>query len=415
MQVHMRRMTAAMTVAAALFAFDPAGGRAAEDDVILLGAAVSQSGKYATNGMHTKNGYDLAVERINALGGVAVGDRRYRLEIRYYDDESEATRGAELVERLIAQDGVRFVLGPFSSPLTAAIAPVVEKHRVPMVEGNGASRSLFVKGYRYLFAVLATSDFYLSSAVQLAAETARAEGRDPANLRLALAMGDDNFSQDVRAGILEAAAPLGMRIVLDDKLPDAFTDMAATLTKVKALQPDLLLISGHEVGALTAARQIVEQRVDVPMLAMTHCDAADIIGQVGPAVEYTLCASQWAPSLTYGDRWFGSAGDYATAFEERFGYAAPYVAAQSSAALLTFADAFERAGTLDTEAVRDAIAATRMETFFGPIDFDETGRNPAKTMVLLQILDGEYKVIAPTGWATDKLVFPRPTWRERGS
>ena len=94
-------------------------------------------------------------------------------------------------------------------------------------------------------------------------------------------MGDDNFSQDVRAGIVEAAKKYGMQIVIDDKLPDAFTDMSATLTKVKALKPDALLISGHEKGALTAARQIAEQKIDVPLLAMTHCDSADIIGQVG--------------------------------------------------------------------------------------------------------------------------------------
>ena len=86
---------------------------------------------------------------------------------------------------------------------------------------------------------------------------------------LALAMGDDNFSQDVRAGIVEAAEAHGMEIVIDDKLPDSFTDMSATLAKVKALKPDLLLISGHDKGALTASRQIAEQQVDVPMVAVS--------------------------------------------------------------------------------------------------------------------------------------------------
>jgi branched-chain amino acid transport system substrate-binding protein len=387
----------------------------AESDTIVLGAAVSQTGKYATNGKHTANGYDLAVERVNAMGGVKIGDKSYSLSIRYYDDESEAARAAELTERLVNQDGIKFILGPYGSPITAAMAPITEKHKVPMVEGNGASRGIFTKGYRYIFAVLSTSDQYLSSAIDLAAEKAQEAGKDPASVKLALAMGDDNFSQDVRAGILEAAKKYNMQVVIDDKLPDAFTDMTATLTKAKAVRPDVLLISGHEKGALTASRQVAEMRVYAPMLAMTHCDSADIIGKIGSGAEYTLCASQWAPSLTYSDRWFGSAQEYAKIFTDKFGYEPPYQAAESTASVLTFADAFERAGSLDTEKVRDALAATDVETFYGRVDFDETGKNIAKPMVLFQVLNGEYEVVAPTKWATGKVVYPAPTWEERGS
>ncbi len=175
---------------------------AADDGTITLGAAVSQTGIYATSGMHTRDGYDFAVERINSMGGVKVGDKAYKLRVKYYDDESVATRSAELSERLVGQDGIKLILGPYGWPTTAAMAPVIEKLRVPMIEANGAARSLFTKGYRYTFAVLSTSDQYLSSAVDLLAEKAQEAGKDPKSLRLALAMGDDNFSQDVRAGIL---------------------------------------------------------------------------------------------------------------------------------------------------------------------------------------------------------------------
>jgi branched-chain amino acid transport system substrate-binding protein len=388
---------------------------AAGDDTLTLGAAVSQTGNYATSGLHTRNGYDFAAERLNAMGGVKIGEKTYKLQVKYYDDESVATRSAELTERLVGQDGVKFILGPYGSPTTAAMAPVVEKLRVPMIEANGAARSLFTKGYRYTFAVLSTSDQYLSSAVDLLAEKAQAAGKDPKGLRLALAMGDDNFSQDVRSGILQAAKKYGMQIVVDDKLPDAFTDMSVTLTKVKALKPDALLVSGHEKGALTAARQIAEKKVDVAMLALTHCDSADIIGQVGAAAEYTLCASQWAPSLTYRDHWFGSAADYDKDFAAKFGHAPPYQAAESSAAVLTYADALQRAGSLDPGKVRDAIAATDMETFYGRIHFDDTGKNIGKPTVLLQVMKGQYKVVAPSKWATDKVIYPRPKWSERPS
>ena len=107
------------------------------EDVIVLGAAVSLTGKYALNGTNTKNGYELAVREVNDNGGVKVGGRSYRLVVRYYDDESTPARGTELAERLIKQDGVKFMLGPYSSGLTKAILPVVEKYKVPMIEGNG--------------------------------------------------------------------------------------------------------------------------------------------------------------------------------------------------------------------------------------------------------------------------------------
>ena len=131
---------------------------AAADDTITLGNAVSITGKYSTNGKNTKDGYDLAIKVINDKGGVKVGDKTYQLEVTYYDDESTPARAAQLTERLIDQDGVQFMLGPYGSGLTKAVAPITEKFKVPMVEANGAARELFTQGYKYLFAVLSTSD-----------------------------------------------------------------------------------------------------------------------------------------------------------------------------------------------------------------------------------------------------------------
>ena len=391
-------VAAAMTV----FAF----GASAE--TIVLGAAVSQSGRYSTNGQHTMNGYNMAADMINAAGGVDVGGTMFMIEIKYYDDESTPARGAELAERLISQDGINFLLGPYSSGLTKAIAPVTEKHGVPMVEANGASRSLFTNGYKNLFAVLSTSEQYLASSIELAAERAIADGRDPATLTVAMAFENDPFSQDVRAGVMDDIAKFGMQIIIDDKLPKDLSDMTPTLTKVRALKPDLLVVSGHSKGAATAIRQINEQKIYVPMLAMTHCDSADIIGKFGAGAENTLCASQWAPTLTYSDDLMGSAADFAANFEERFGYAPPYQAAESAAAVMVFADAFGRAGSIDQDAVRDALGATDMATFYGNIKFDEFGKNIAKPMVLYQVQDGVLRVVGPTEWAETGIIHPRP-------
>ena len=379
-------------------------------DTIVLGAAVSLTGKYTTAGNHTRKGYDLAVKAINDLGGMQVAGKVYRIEVLYYDDESTPARGAQLAERLIRQDGIRFMLGPYSSGLTQAIAPVTERHRIPMVEANGASRQLFNKGYRYLFAVLSTSEQYLQEAINLAAQQAVKHSRDPASLTIAIAIENDPFSQDIRAGVLADAERHGMKVVIDDKLPRDLNDMTATLIKVKALRPDVLLVSGHSRGAALLVRQIEELRVNAPIVAMTHCESAQVTDRerFGAAAEGILCAAQWAPTLTYRDDLFGSAADYADLFEAEYGYRPPYQAAESSAAVMVWADALHRAGSFDTEAVRAALAGTDMQTFYGNVRFDETGKNIAKPMVLRQIRDGEYRVVAPAAWASHELLFPRP-------
>jgi len=207
--------------------------------------------------------------------------------------------------------------------------------------------------------------------------------------------------------VLDDVRPQGMMVVIDDQLPPELNDMSVTLTKVKALKPDLLIISGHEKGALTAISQMKALQVYVPILAMTHCDSAQIAEKLGKAAEHVFCAHQWHRSLGYKDEIFGTAADFAQQFEKAYAYEAPYQAAQSAAAVQVFADAFKRAQNLDREKVRNAIAATELETFYGPIKFDESGRNIAKPVVLTQVQGGKYVVVSPAKWATGTPVVPR--------
>jgi branched-chain amino acid transport system substrate-binding protein len=380
-----------------------------EGDTIILGSAISLTGKYSTNGIHAKNGYELAVKKINETGGVKVGGKSYKFKVVYYDDESTPARGAQLAERLIKQDGVKYMLGPYSSGLTKAVAPVTEKYKIPMVEAEGASRSLFTQGYKYLFAVLSTSEQYLASSIELAAEIAKKNGKAPGDVKVAMAFENDPFSLDVRAGVIDDVNKHGMKIVVDDKLPRDLSDMSATLTKVRALKPDLLVVSGHSKGAATAARQIKEMKIDVPMIAMTHCESAKVVDKFGASTNGFLCPTQWAETLSYSDDMFGSAADYDKLFKATFdGYKnVPYQSAQASAAVMVWKDAFERANSFDTDKLRDAIADTNMKTFYGGIKFSEAGNNTAKPMVLRQIQNGEFNVVAPSKWASHEVDWPR--------
>ena len=363
-----------------------------EGNTIILGSSISLTGKYATNGLHTQRGYDYAVKVINEAGGVKVGGKSYMLDVKYYDDESTPARGAQLAERLIQQDGVEYMLGPYSSGMTKAIAPVSEKFGVPMVEAEGASRSLFTQGYKYLFAVLSTSEQYLATAVDMAA----ASTSDPSSIRVALAFEGDPFSMDVRAGVVDKVEEYGMKVIIDDQLPADLSDMSTTLTKAKALKPDILIVSGHSKGAATAARQIDEMKVNIPMIAMTHCEAAKVHEKFPNASTGFLCPTQWVETLSKSDPMFGSAADWNAGFKaDNPSYSSvPYQSAQASAAVYVWKEAFEAANSFDKDAVRDAIAAVEMETFYGDIKFSENGNNIAKPMFMRQIgANGSYSLV----------------------
>ncbi len=391
-----------------LVAAAPAAAKV-EGDTIILGSAISFTGKYSTNGIHASNGYNLAVRMINEAGGVKVGGKTYKFAVKYYDDESTPARGAQLAERLIKQDGIKFFLGPYSSGLTKAIAPVTEKYKIPMVEAEGASRSLFTQGFKYLFAVLSTSEQYLASSIALAAEIAKKNGKAAGDVKVAMAFENDPFSLDVRAGVVDDIKKHGMSIVIDDKLPRDLSDMSSTLTKVRALKPDLLVVSGHSKGAATAARQIKEMNIKTPMIAMTHCESAKVISKFGDSTNGFLCPTQWAETMSYSDSLFGTAGEFDALFKKTYeGYKnVPYQAAQAAAAVMVWKDALERANSFDIPTVRQAIADTDMKTFYGNIKFSPQGNNIAKPMALRQIQNGKLNVVFPGRWATHEVEWPR--------
>ncbi len=398
-----------VAASAVALAFASAAQAKVEGDTIILGSAISITGKYSQEGKNASDGYNFAVDAINAKGGVKVGGKSYKFKIQYYDDESTPARTAQLLERIINQDKIKYTLGPYASGPTKAALPVIEKYKIPMVEAEGASRSLFTQGYKYVFAALSTSDQYIAPAVDLAAELAAKSGKKANELKVALSFENDPFSLDVRAGAVDAIKAHGMKIVVDDKMPRDLSDISATLTKIKALKPDLILVSGHTKGATTAVRQMTEMGINAPIVAMTHCESAKFTIKYAAAAEGILCPTQWAETLTYKDDLFGSAKDYYNKFLKAHPEykIVPYQTAQASAVIQIWADAFERAQSFDTEKLRDALSKTEMQTFYGNIKFSAAGNNIAKPMVLRQIQGGQYKVVAPTKYASDPVVYPR--------
>src|SRR5215471_2051097 len=211
----------------------PTMAHAQQCEDLVLGAALSATGIYASNGTNTKNGYDFAVKKVNEAGGIKIGGNCYNLSIKYYDDESTPARAAQLVERLINQDNIRFVLGPYSSPMTKVVLPITEKYQIPAVQAEAAPRSLFTQGYKYHFGIVATSEKYLTPVIDMAAERAKQGGNDPSSVKVAMIFQDDPFSLDVRQGIADEIKKLNMKTVIDDRMPKDLNDITTFLTKVK--------------------------------------------------------------------------------------------------------------------------------------------------------------------------------------
>src|SRR5581483_10009175 len=135
----------------AVFAAVLGAASAQGEETIVLGTSLSITGKYANSGKGARDGYALAVKRINEKGGIKIGRNKYHLKFVYEDDASTPDKGAQIFEKLMTKEGVRFTLGPYSTPLTGPTSQVVEKHGGIMIDCCGADRGLFQKGYKGFF------------------------------------------------------------------------------------------------------------------------------------------------------------------------------------------------------------------------------------------------------------------------
>ena len=228
-------------MAAAGIAVTVGGGpiAVASDDEVVLGTTVPLTGAHKRSGTDTHNRYELAIRRINEPGGFDVDGKRYRLTACYYGDNSHPLKAQELIGRLIYEDGVKFILGPYHSVQNRAVLATVKRNRVPMVDAHSIARKQDNRRNGYAFAVAATPDQYLMPAREFAAAISERFGQAANDLRIAIATQDDAFSQQVRAGVLSDVRRLGTTCVIDDQLPENFADMSVTLEKIKALKPDL--------------------------------------------------------------------------------------------------------------------------------------------------------------------------------
>ncbi len=374
---------------------------------IVFGAAVSETGKYAREGKDTRQGYLTWLDWVNdEYGGINVGGERYKVEIVFYDDEGDPDTAANLVEKLITEDEVDYLLGPYSSGLTMSTSAIAEKYGMIMVEGNGASESIFERGFKNIFAVLTPAGNYTQSALQLLSERGAKT--------VVVAYEDTAFPTSVGQGAIRWAEEYGLEVLAVETYPIDVADVTAIMTKFRDLNPDVFVGGGHFNDALLFVRAAEELGFNPGAMVITVGPSnPEFPAEVGDAANYIIGPTQWEATMSWEDEWFGTAAEYAERYEAKWGEPPTYQAAESTATALALHLAIEAAGTMDMDAVRNALYDMDVNTFYGPINFDDTGKNAGKPMGAIQIQDGVINVVAPVEAAVTDLLYPMPAWEDR--
>lgn len=381
-------------------------------DTITFGAAISITGKTAKEGEYTRDGYQFYIDKANEMGGIKVGGKSYKIALKYYDDESKSERTAQLIEKLVNEDKVNFILGPYGSAPTATAAPICEKYKIPMVEANGSAESIFSKGYKYTFAVLSPAKLYLRGVIDFV------RAKDPNAKTVAILGENEPFSKEVASGAAEYAKEKGMQVVYNDLYPTNTQDVSSLLTNVKGKNPDLMLGAGHLQDSLLIVKQAKDLGVSPKAMGFSVGPSSpEFRESLKQNADYIFGATQWTPALKYnGDDFWKTPQAYAQEFKTKHpNYRdIPYQVAESSAAILTYQRAIEKAGTLDPGKVRDSIASIDIMTFYGRIKFDSRGVNIYKPMAVEQLQpDGKKYTVFPIDVAEKEGIYPMPTWDKR--
>jgi branched-chain amino acid transport system substrate-binding protein len=389
-----------------------AGALAAAGPPIRVGASVSQTGSYALLGQNQLRGYQLCGRRINEAGGVL----GRRLELIAEDDRSEPAAASRIYERLITQDRVEAVLGPYSSPITEAVADVTEKHRMPMLAPAAAATSIFKKGRKFVFMVLSPAEVYLEGLIDMAARR---------GLRtMALIHEDSVFPAAIVRGTVDLAAKRGLQIVAREAYARNTTDFSAIVGRIRTASPEVLAAATYFDDAVAITRQLKASNVNPRMFAVTvGGDLPKFYELLGRSAEFVYGAAQWEPELVTllraGElvpvaRRYPGAREFVEAHRKAFpGADLSYHTAQGYAGCQVLAEAVRRASSLDGDTLRAAILALSLNTVFGGFRVDKDGVQVAHTMLVFQWQDGKKVIVWPDELAPGKPRFPTPPWSQR--
>ena len=368
---------------------------------IRIGASLSLTGTYAKLGRNQHEGYKLCEKDLNAKGGLL----GRKIEFVVYDDQSTPATAVRLYEKLITEDKVEGVMGPYSSPVTEASVNVTEKYKKVMVAPLAATTSIFKrppdKKRHYVFMVISPAEVYLEGLIDTAAKR---------GLKTVAVVNEDTlFSKAAASGAVELAKKRGMQVIFQEAYPKGNADFSALLTKVKSLNPDVIAAATYFDDAVALTRQMRELDVNPKAYGVTvGGDLPEFYDTLKTNADFIYGATQWEHVLPYPGN-----TEFFEAYRKEFGHEPSYHSAAGYAGCLIYTEAVKRAGSLDADRVREQLFKLEMRTVFGEYKVDQDGFQVAHKMVTFQWQEGKKVVVWPDELAQGKPRFPTPPWNQR--
>ncbi len=330
-----------------------AAGPAAADDVVRFGAPLPLTGPLAPEAVKQKQGYDLWAEEANKAGGINVGGKRYKVEIVYADYQSNTPRSVQTTEQMITQDKVNFLFGAFGSGAAKAASTVSERYKIPTIAAAASSSQVYDQGYKYLFGTFTPNDTLTTPLTQIV------KAKAPDVKKVAILARNDLFPLAIAQEMEKAAKANGLEVVYFEKYAINTLDHSAALSQMKALAPQWIFVTGYINDLLLVRKQMVDQQMKAPVVSMIAGPAyQEFIDAAGASAENITSAAWWHPAVRYeGKDIFKSTVNYVKLFREKYKSTPDYAQASASAAGALFQLAIEKAGTLDPQKVRDALAS----------------------------------------------------------
>jgi branched-chain amino acid transport system substrate-binding protein len=414
----MRRALALGSVAAlALALAQPTSAQEARD-FFKVGVVTELSGDLATGGNVTKRGYDLWAQAVNEAGGIAIGGKKFPVKLFYADAQSNPSQGAAAAERLITQEKVDFLLGPYSSGVTIAVGPVVEKYQVPMVTGSAESPMIWRQKFRYTFGTVPPVNFTGAAAIKTLAALSPAP-------RTAVIFGsNDTFSKATAEAFETAAKAAGIKVLKFNIVP-AGQDLTPLMSAVKGMKPDLVAFGGHDEELIKLVKGL--RQIDfTPNALLMHYGVTEpaFVDALKADANQVFGGAVWTETTRTSSSvlWKDSAA-YAAAAQKAFGTPADYTQAGCSAAGIAFQTALQSISATPplSDAKRaelvKALEAVNVDTFYGKVKFATDGEyyhaNVGLNPLTVQIQGGKVISVGPQAAAEAPAQYPMTPWSKR--
>ena len=374
--------------------------------MIVAGAALSLSGRFAPQGTQAHRGLSLWAEDLNDAGGLVVRQRGDQAPIALivYDDQSRAGPAIAATERLIVRDRVDLLVGPYASSLTLAVAPVADRHGKVLWNHGGSSDAIAERRFRCLVSVPSPASQYFAGVLAMIGTCA------PDVRRLALlGSARGTFTQAVLGGAAAYARGHGLEVALRATYPQEPSAFAPLASRVGSGEPDVILGVGRTEDDLAFAQACRAGRLRARVIGLVATPIALFKQTLGGAADGFVGPSQWEPGVRYQPESGPTSEQFVARFRDRFAVAPDYPAAQAYAAGLIAQNCVAVAGTLEDEALRAAADALALTTFYGRFRLDAaTGQQVGHELVVVQWQGARKRTVWPAEAAEARPQIPPP-------